>query len=153
MAAFASTLSAGFVADDHRAIEGNPAFERGLGAVLRNDYWGADKAGTWRPLPQASLFADARLWSMRPGGFHLTNAVLHGAVCAILVLALGGGPAAFGPGLLAAVLAPGAEGVQAIVGRADLLLPGRGHLHDRGLRCRDRSLPFGRRKPVAGRLR
>jgi len=121
VAAFASTLSAGFVADDHRAIEGNPAFERGLGAVLRNDYWGADKAGTWRPLPQASLFADARLWSMRPGGFHLTNAVLHGAVCAILVLALGGGPAAFAAGLLAAVLAPGAEAVQAIVGRADLL--------------------------------
>jgi len=121
VAAFASTLSAGFVADDHRAIEGNPAFERGLGAVLRNDYWGADKAGTWRPLPQASLFADARLWSMRPGGFHLTNAVLHGAVCAILVLALGGGPAAFAAGLLAAVLAPGAEAVQAVVGRADLL--------------------------------
>ena len=119
MAAFASTLSAGFVADDHRAIEGNPAFERGLGAVLRSDYWGADKAGTWRPLPQASLFADARLWSMRPGGFHLTNAVLHGAVCAILVLALGGGPAAFATGLLAAVLAPASIGILVAIRSVD----------------------------------
>lgn len=121
MAAFASTLPAGFVADDHYAVEANPAFDRGLGAVLRNDYWGSEKTGTWRPLPQASLFADARLWAMRPGGFHLTNIVLHGAVCALLVLALGGGTAAFAAGLLAAVLAPGAEAVQAVVGRADLM--------------------------------
>lgn len=121
MAAFASTLPAGFVEDDHYAIEANPAYDRGLGAVLRNDYWGADRTGTWRPLPQASLFADARLWSMRPGGFHLANVILHGTVCALLVLALGGGTAAFAGGLLAAVLAPGAEAVQAIVGRADLM--------------------------------
>jgi len=121
VAAFASTFSSGFVGDDHRAIEANPAFAQGIGAVLRHDYWGADKTGTWRPLPQASLYADARIWSMRPGGFHLTNAVLHGAVCAMLVLALGAGPAAFAAGLVAAVLAPGGEAVQAIVGRADLL--------------------------------
>src|SRR5438045_2051158 len=109
--AFASTLRGGFVQDDHVAVENNAALRQGLGAVLTHDYWGGSAAGTWRPVAQVSLWLDARISGMRPWVFHLDNVLLHALVCALFVPAFGTWQGA----MLAAVLAPGAEAVQAVI--------------------------------------
>ena len=42
------------------------------------------QARRYRPVKHLSLNIDYALWKWRPAGFHLTNLILHGAVCALL---------------------------------------------------------------------
>ncbi|TBR22480.1 hypothetical protein EPO15_08010 [bacterium] len=107
-AAYAPTLRGGFVFDDHIYVEANPfvAEAANLRYLLDPRFYLHDQhvlAGS-RPVFLASLLADRALWGGRPGGYRLTNLVLHGAVAAcvgLFALELG---LAEGAALLAALL-------------------------------------------------
>ncbi|MBI2081799.1 MAG: tetratricopeptide repeat protein [candidate division NC10 bacterium] len=79
----------------------------------------------FRPLTALSYWLDGLLWQGNPGGFHLTNLLLH-AVVSVLVLAVGrrllpAGPAPLLGALLFAVHPVHVEPVAWIQGRVDLL--------------------------------
>lgn len=73
--------------DDDVYVTANPMVRDGLSA--RGLAWAlrSFETGNWHPLTWASLMLDAGLHGLAPGGFHLTNLLLHGAN-AVLVFAL-----------------------------------------------------------------
>src|SRR5262249_60718102 len=77
--AFSRSVGLGFVAwDDEILLLGNPGY-RGLSwDHLR---WMADNAllGHWVPVAWLSFALDHAVWGLRPGGYHLTNVLLHAA--------------------------------------------------------------------------
>ncbi len=130
LVAYAPVLTAGFVQDDHVAVEDNPIVARGdVGEILTTDYWagarGQDRS-LYRPTTVASFALERRLVG-RPEATisHVVNLVLHVlASLALLALArrldlgiLGAGAAA----LVFAVHPVHVEAVGGIVGRAEIL--------------------------------
>jgi len=87
--AFGNTLSYGFVWDDHFLI-GDSYFVRHWSAIPKifaSHFWAghADWKMYYRPLINMTYLVEYHLWGLRPLGYHLTNVVIHLAVC-LLVL-------------------------------------------------------------------
>jgi hypothetical protein len=126
-------LFAGYVQDDHVAVEHNTAVAAGdVGSILGSGYWDATRGGDrslWRPVTVSSFAAESALLSgLRPGVSHAVNLVLHAAVSWLvfsLAAACGVDPLV---GLLAAlvfaVTPSKSEAVANVVGRAELLAAG-----------------------------
>ncbi len=121
---------AGYVQDDHLAVEGNTAVARGqLDAIFAGSYWeGArgDDRTLYRPVTILS-FAIERKLTGEPDPFvsHLVNVLLHAlAALALAALARRIGAsdlAAAGAGLLFALHPVLTEAVANVVGRAEIL--------------------------------
>ena len=124
--AYSANLGNGFVYDDRFVIERNPLVQsldwRGL---LTTSYWGEIvDAGLYRPLTLLS-FGLNRALGASATGFHLANDFLHGlaAVGALLAARTLGlsSAGALGAALLFALHPVQSEGVNAIVGRSEIL--------------------------------
>lgn len=121
------SLRDGFVFDDHKIVEQNRAvLAETPGLLWTLPYWHDQReAGLYRPWTILSYWLDARLFGLKPAGFHATNVLLHAAVTLLgwLLLrrlfparaALAGWVAA-----LFAVHPIHSEAVLGIVGRAEL---------------------------------
>ena len=129
-AAFAPLRHAGFVQDDHLAVEANPIVARGeFSEIISTSYWaganGAD-TGLYRPLTILSFALERRLTG-EPNPFvaHAVNVGLHLANALLLFGLLGAiGASAMTRGSAALIFALHplhVEAVANIVGRAELL--------------------------------
>jgi protein O-mannosyl-transferase len=127
--AYANTLPNGFVFDDKSIIQRNPVVQstEGISALLSTPYWSGEGRANrlYRPLTLATFALNRMVGGGKAWSFHLANALLHGAVAALLFILL---LELFGMkemALLAAslfVLHPvQTEAVAGLVGRADLL--------------------------------
>lgn len=58
--------------------------------IFTTNFWEASEthSGLYRPLTALSFHADYQIHGQSPGGFHFTNAVLNGIVCALVFLTL-----------------------------------------------------------------
>jgi tetratricopeptide (TPR) repeat protein len=124
------TLSHDFVFDDHAVIGLNPLVvsQGDLQRLLLSPYWNVSRheRTLYRPLTSATFRLDHTLaGGLRPGLFHLVNAVLHGLatwlVARLALLLIGGTAAPLFAGLLFAVHPVHVEAVAGIVGRAEIL--------------------------------
>lgn len=89
-AAFLPVLGADFVNwdDDHNVVNNPHLHSLGLAQLVW--MFTASHAGHYQPLTWLSLAIDCRIWGLdRPGGFHLTNLVLH-VLTALAVYVLAG---------------------------------------------------------------
>lgn len=135
---FANTTTLGFVWDDHRVIEANPAVtdpaRYGLRDALRATWWGPSAPvgsnRAWRPVTLVSFRVDRAVWGPSPSGHHVTNVALHALVAALVfalarrVLASRGADhplAAFGAAAFFALHPLRTDAVASIVGRAESL--------------------------------
>ncbi|MFH1538705.1 MAG: glycosyltransferase family 39 protein, partial [bacterium] len=78
-----------FVYDDLPLIAHNPHI-RDFSNVKRffsTDYFDLTGERTFRPVTSFTYFLDARIWGVRPFGFHVTSILLH-AITTLLVLAI-----------------------------------------------------------------
>jgi Flp pilus assembly protein TadD len=127
LATYIMTLGYDFAFDDHYVIP--VAWQVGAGSPL--EALGAPvRAGEFllvyfRPLSALTYWLDGFVWQGNPGGFHLTNVLLH-ALVSVLVLQvarrlLPAGPAPLLAGLLFAVYPVHVEAVAWVQGRVDLL--------------------------------
>lgn len=130
--AYAPTLGHGFVADDDVVIVRNPLVHGlgDLGALVSRTEWsgaGHEKA-VWRPLTGLTYALNHAAGGLAPWSWHLVNALLHGAVAALVVVVaagLGLGARAAGlAGLLFALHPIHVEAVANVVGRKDVLAGG-----------------------------
>ncbi len=123
------TASNGFVFDDINVVQRNPlASDPGdLRGIFGSHYWQNVHEGgdLYRPLTILSFAINHALTGAGAAGYHVTNALLHGLVSALVVMlgaALGlGGGGALAAGLLFAVHAVHVEAVAPVVGRSELL--------------------------------
>jgi hypothetical protein len=125
---YVGALGHDFLIDDETIVAANIRLAPGQGPleILRRPEQFADfTLPYYRPLTNLTYWADSRLWGRRPGGFHLTNWLLHAAnslAAFEVVLALGGRPL---PALVAALLFTShpmhSESVVMVQGRTDLL--------------------------------
>ena len=124
---YVMTLGYDFAFDDHYVIPA--AWQVGAGSpldVLRAPVRAGEVLLVYfRPLTALTYWWDGFLWQGNPGGFHLTNILLHAAV-SILVLQVARhlllpGPGALLAGLLFAVHPIHVEAVAWVQGRVDLL--------------------------------
>ena len=85
---YAQVWGFGFVVVDDSLYIGNPHVPQGL--TLANAIWSWKTVddSNWIPLTWLSLLLDTNVYGGRPGGYHLTNALLHGANTVVLFLAL-----------------------------------------------------------------
>jgi hypothetical protein len=123
-------LGAGYVQDDHVAVEGNAIVEAGsLSAILGASYWegalGGDRT-LYRPVTVASFALElAATGGAHASVSHAINLILHAAVCWLLYsLAVGFGVepvAALLAALLFAVTPSKSEAVANVVGRSEVL--------------------------------
>ncbi len=127
LATYIMTLGYDFAFDDHYVIPA--AWQVGAGSpleVLRAPVRAGEVLlGYFRPLTALTYWLDGFLWQGNPGGFHLTNLLLHAAV-SVLVLQvarhlLPAGPGPLLAGLLFAVHPVHIEAVAWVQGRVDLL--------------------------------
>jgi len=127
VATYVMTLGYDFAFDDHLVIP--PAWQVGAGSpleVLRAPVRAGEVLLVYfRPLTALTYWFDGLVWQGNPGGFHLTNLLLHTAV-SVLVLAMArrllpAGPAPLLAGLLFAVHPVHVEAVAWVQGRVDLL--------------------------------
>jgi len=126
---YANTASNAFVFDDINIVEKNPIARdpSALGTIFSTHYWaGVQPLGNlYRPLTILSFAANHALTGAGPSGYHVTNAILHGAVSALVVLlALGlgsGTSCALAAGLIFASHPIHVEAVAPVVGRSELL--------------------------------
>jgi hypothetical protein len=139
---FVGSLWGGFVYDDHALIEERAAIRAlDLPTLWQGEFWQGTRAihlHYWRPLVSTSYALDWALWHASPRGFHVTNLLLHAAVCALLfgafarwsraarppVGAAAGRGSAWGPFWATMLLAwhpTKVEAVSWIAGRTDLL--------------------------------
>ena len=123
-------LDAGYVQDDHVAIEGNPIVAEGaVSAIVGASYWEGARGGDrslYRPVTVASFALEiAAAGGAHPSVSHAINLILHAAVCWLLYsLAVGCGiepVAALLAGLLFATCPSKSEAVANVVGRSELL--------------------------------
>ena len=122
-------LSNGFVLDDVRLVENNPAIVTlaRLPRLFVEPYWNieGEHYGLYRPLTIASFAVDRSVLGPGPRGFHLVNVLLHGSVAALAWLAFRRAGRHYGTailgGLLFAVLPVHTEVVANVAGRAELL--------------------------------
>ena len=83
VAAFSPALLNGFVIwDDDVYLLRNLSY-RGLGPAQLRWVMSNTKLGHYMPLTWLSFALDYRLWGMEPGGYHLTNLLLHALVSAL----------------------------------------------------------------------
>ena len=128
-AAYWGTLNNGFTWDDHVHIESAPFVQdaRHARVLLTPGFWTGrtEVEGSERPLVLASLLADRAVWGEEPGGYHLTNVLLHAACAAALAwlawLLLGSAAVAALAGTLFALHPVQTEAVCEITFRADLI--------------------------------
>lgn len=130
--AYGPSLSGEFVWDDRPLIVENRFVHgfSGLGTLLTSSFWQTDDGNDrfrsfFRPLVSASYSLDNAVWGLRPFGFRLTNLILHG-LCCLLVLRLAqregsSVAAAAAAAALFAVHPVHVESVAWISGRTDLL--------------------------------
>lgn len=88
---YAQTVRFDFVnLDDDQYVYRNPDLARGLSAQgISWAFTETQRASHWHPLTWLSLLLDYQLYSLRwPGGYHLTNVLLHAANAVLLFLAL-----------------------------------------------------------------
>lgn len=118
-----------FILDDRVLIEDN-GFVSALSApfdILRKGLIRTphSEAGTFRPLVMFSYALDYRFWGLDPRGYHITNNLLHAAVCVslyfLIVSLFGHAALALWASLFFCVLPVHAEAVAYISGRNDLL--------------------------------
>lgn len=123
-------LRAGYVQDDHVAVEGNGVAARGsIAEIASASYWQGAHGGErslYRPVTIGSYALERALaGGARAPVSHAVNLALHLAVCWILyllALRLGiGPPAALAGALLFAVCPSKSEAVANVVGRAEIL--------------------------------
>ncbi len=127
---YAPLLGAGYVQDDHLAVEDNPIVARGdLAEIFSTSYWegarGNDRS-LYRPVPIASFALERRLaGAPSPRLSHAVNVLLHAGVSlALLALArrIGlGRRAAPIAAILFALHPVHTEAVANVVGRSELL--------------------------------
>lgn len=126
---FAGTAANDFVFDDVNIVAKNPLAKdpAALGEIFSSHYWKnvSPTGNLYRPLTIWSFAANHALTGPGPAGHHLTNAAIHGAVAALLVLLaarLGlGAMGALSAGLLFALHPIHVEAVAPVVGRSELL--------------------------------
>ncbi|MBI4414019.1 MAG: tetratricopeptide repeat protein [candidate division NC10 bacterium] len=127
LATYLMTLGYDFAFDDHYVIPA--AWQVGAGSpleVLRAPVRAGEVLLVYfRPLTALTYWLDGFLWQGNPGGFHLTNLLLHTLV-SVLVLELArrllpAGPGPLMAGLLFAVHPVHVEAVAWVQGRVDLL--------------------------------
>jgi len=123
-------LTAGYVQDDHVAVEANDIVASGDAArILGSGYWDATRGGDrslYRPLTVASFALERSLTGgAHPAVSHAVNLGIHAGVCwLIFQLAIGCGlntSAALFAALLFAVHPSKSEAVANVVGRSELL--------------------------------
>jgi hypothetical protein len=123
-------LDAGYVQDDHVAIEGNAIVASGTAAtIVGASYWDAARGGDrslYRPVTVGSFALEvAAMGGARPAASHVINLLLHAAVCWLvysLAVACGIEPfAALLGAFLFAVCPSKSEAVANVVGRSELL--------------------------------
>lgn len=123
-------LDAGYVQDDHAAVERSAVVAEGSAAtILGGSYWEGTKGNDrslYRPLTVASFALERQAaGGARPGVSHAINLALHAAVCWLvfsLAFRCGVGPAAALLGaLLFAVCPSKSEAVANVVGRSEIL--------------------------------
>lgn len=127
LATYILTLGYGFAFDDHLVIL--PGWQVGAGSpleVLRAPVRAGEVVLVYfRPLTALTYWLDGLLWQGNPGGFHLTNLLLHALVSVLVLLVarrvLPAGPAPVLAGLLFAVHPVHVEAVAWVQGRVDLL--------------------------------
>ncbi len=73
---FLPVLELGFHWDDADLLLNNPYY-RGLDLSRLKWMWTTTHMGHYVPLAWMSLALDHALWGLRPGGYHLTNLLLH----------------------------------------------------------------------------
>jgi Flp pilus assembly protein TadD len=86
---YAQVCGFGFITvDDSAYVPGNAYVQEGL--TLRSVIWSFTTFhdSNWIPLTWLSLMLDTDLYGVRPGGYHLTNVLLHAANAVLLFLAL-----------------------------------------------------------------
>jgi len=89
IAAFWPALNNGFISyDDTLYITENQAVRSGLSRASFIWAWTTTHTGNWIPLTWLSLMLDSEIFGLNPGGFHLTNILLHLANTLILFLVL-----------------------------------------------------------------
>lgn len=88
LATYGAGVTYGFVFDDLKTIVHNPGLERGTAwADLFSDrYYIHSGESTYRPLVTASYILEHSLFGKTPGGFHLTNIILHSLNSAMFFL-------------------------------------------------------------------
>ncbi len=130
---YANSLGGSFVYDDNRQIGRNPLIQNLslTGAALTSDVWAFKGDGKytasnyWRPTFVSWLILNYRVFGLNPFGWHVTNILLHLAVCAVGFLLLRrfgfSDAASFAAALLFAVHPVHAESVAWISGSTDLL--------------------------------
>ena len=129
LAAYANSISAPFVLDDHLLITGNgyiKSLPRAAHFFTENIAAGAGADwGFWRPLQMFTYTFDYALWGLFPAGYHLTNVLLHilVALCIWYMVSLLflDGLTALLTGLLFVVHPLHTEAVTYVSGRADEL--------------------------------
>ena len=123
-------LGAGYVQDDHVAVEGNPVVEsESVTAILGASYWEGTLGGDrtlYRPVTVASFAIEsAAAGGARPTVSHGINLILHAAASWLvfaIALRVGIEPvAALLAALLFAVCPSKSEAVANVVGRSELL--------------------------------
>lgn len=123
-------LRAGYVQDDHVAVEGNAVAARGsIAEIASGSYWQGAHGGTgslYRPVTVGSYALERTLaGGARAPVSHAVNLALHLGVCWVLyllALRIGiGAPAALAGALLFAVCPSKSEAVANVVGRAEIL--------------------------------
>jgi protein O-mannosyl-transferase len=86
---FAQTIDYGFVNyDDEMNLCDNPAIGQGLSAEGIRWAWTTTHGSQWAPMTWMSYLADYQVYGLKPGGFHLTNVLLHSATTVLLFLVL-----------------------------------------------------------------
>jgi len=126
---YANTLGGDFIWDDEYLILKNSQVKdlKHLPNTFRTyvGYGSENVNNFYRPLQEISNMIDYRLWGGRPGGFHLTNTVLHSIVSVLvfifLLRAVRDIVAASAAAVLYAVHPVHSEAVAYIAGRADPL--------------------------------
>jgi Flp pilus assembly protein TadD len=89
LAVFSPTIHFGFInLDDNQYVSENPIVQHGL--TLKGIGWAFTHVvvGNWHPLTMISLMADDQFQGLNPGGYHLTNVVLHTVAVILLFLVL-----------------------------------------------------------------
>src|SRR5438045_362413 len=76
---FGNSLPNDFVLDDYAVVAINPAIRTiALSHTFLTPYWGEkSNSGIYRPLTILSFAFEYPLWGRWPGGYRLTNLLLH----------------------------------------------------------------------------
>ena len=86
---FGQTINHEFVNfDDNVYVYENPTIAHGLTADGLEWAFTSTCGNLWAPLTWSSYLLDSQLYGLKPGGYHLTNILLHAATTILLFLVL-----------------------------------------------------------------